>query len=73
VALTKQKLIVRKMGLPRKKYRPEKLFDNDIVKSLFVVHEGEDCDSMDNDTSDDDDEKEESKDNDDLFVTMEEK
>jgi hypothetical protein len=26
------------------KYRPEKLFEDDLVKSLFVVHEGEDRD-----------------------------
>jgi hypothetical protein len=38
----KEKLIGRKMILPRKKYGPENLFDDDVVKSLFVFHEGED-------------------------------
>jgi hypothetical protein len=64
------------MILPRKKYRPEKLFDNDAVKFLFVVHEGEDGDPMDGDTSDDDDgddeRKEESEDDDDLFISTRE-
>jgi hypothetical protein len=73
----RQKLIARKSkgGRP-KKYRPNKLFDNDVVKSLFVVHEGEDGDPMDSDTTVDDEgenEKEELEDNDDddLFITTE--
>jgi hypothetical protein len=35
----------------RKKYSPEKLFDDGLVKSLFLVHEGEDGYTMDSDTS----------------------
>jgi hypothetical protein len=51
-------------GRPRK-YRPDKLFNGDVAKSLFAVHEGEDGDPMNSDTtieeSDDDD--------DDWFIT----
>jgi hypothetical protein len=71
-----KKLIGRKKGVSRKKYRPEKLFEDDLVKSLFVVHEGEDGDPMDSDTSDDgkeEDENKEDPDDDDLFVTTEAK
>jgi hypothetical protein len=59
------------MILQRKKYRPEKLFNHDVVKYLFVVHEGKDDDPMDSDTSDDDDGErmEESKDDNDIFIT----
>jgi hypothetical protein len=49
--MRRQKLIGRKVGHSRKKYHPEKLFDNELVKSLFVVHEGEDGDPMYSDTS----------------------
>jgi hypothetical protein len=69
----REKSVGWKTVLPQKKYRPEKLFDDDVVKSLFVVHEGEDGDPMDSDTSEnddgDDERKEESEDDDDLFVT----
>ncbi len=73
----KQSFLARKSGRP-KKYRPTKLFDDDIVKSLFVVHEGEDGDPMDSDTtakSDDDDENEglEVDNDEDLFVTTDAK
>jgi hypothetical protein len=58
-------------GRPRK-YRPDKLFDGDVAKSLFAVHEGEDGDPMDSDTtieeSDDDDD-----DDDDWLITGEKK
>jgi hypothetical protein len=69
--LRRQKSSARKLGRPRKKYRPDKLFDDDIVKSLFAVHEGEDGDPMDSEGDDegDEDEKEESEDDDDLFIT----
>jgi hypothetical protein len=60
------------MGLPWKKYCPEQLFNNDIVKSLFVVHEGKDGNPMDNNTSDADEKEELEKDNA-LFITMEAK
>jgi hypothetical protein len=52
------------------KISSEKLFEDDLVKSLFVVHEGEDEGSMDSDTSDDgkeEDENKEDPDDDDLF------
>jgi hypothetical protein len=72
----RQKLIGRKLGQPRKKYCPDKLFDDRVVKSLFVVHEGEDGDPMDSDTTDEDEnenKQEESDDDDELFVTTETK
>jgi hypothetical protein len=69
----REKCVGRKTLPPRKKYHPEKLFDDDVVKSLFVVHEGKDGVPMDSDTSEnddgDDERKEESEDDDDLFVT----
>jgi hypothetical protein len=34
----RQKLIGRNMGVSRKKYHPEKLSEDDLVKSLFIVH-----------------------------------
>jgi hypothetical protein len=37
----------------RKKYRPDKLFAENLVKSLFAVSQGEDGNLMDSDTSDD--------------------
>jgi hypothetical protein len=44
-----KKLIGRKKVA--QKISSEKLFEDDLVKSLFVVHEGEDGDPMDSDTS----------------------
>jgi hypothetical protein len=66
------KIIGQKMGLPWKKYCPEQLFNNGIVKSLFVVHEGKDGNPMDNNTSDADEKEELEKDNA-LCITMEAK
>jgi hypothetical protein len=48
----RQTLSAQKSGRP-KKCRPTKLFDDDVVKSLFVVHEGEEGDPMDSDTAND--------------------
>jgi hypothetical protein len=74
-ARRQKKLIGRKKGAAQK-ISSEKLFEDDLVKSLFVVHEGEDGDPMDSDTSDDgkeEDENKEDPDDDDLFVTTEAK
>ena len=61
-------------GRPQK-YRTGKLFDDDVLKSLFAVYEGEDGDPMESDTAndDEDDEREEPEDDDDLFITVEAK
>jgi hypothetical protein len=50
-----------------RKYRPDKLFGNEIVHSLFAVHEGEDGIPYDSDstTADDDDDEDENKEDDD--------
>ena len=72
----RQKAIDRKGGRPRK-YRPDKLYDNDTVKSLFVVQEGEDGDPMDsgsdeeyNDDLENDNSCEDNSNEDDLFIAQ---
>jgi hypothetical protein len=68
----RQKNIDQKSGCPRK-HPTDKLFDNDIATSLFVIHEGEDGDPVDSDSAneEDDENEEEESDKDEFFVAAE--